>query len=63
MVPLIVDSVDEGGHSSYWGSDIYYEMVAEKDRQVAGILQALEDTRTESGKLRLLVVVSRRFLK
>ena len=44
------DAVDGAGHSSYWGSDIYYEMVKQKDMQVAKILNALSTTKTSSGK-------------
>lgn len=44
------DAVDGAGHSSYWGSDIYYEMVKQKDMQVAAILEALATTKTSSGK-------------
>ncbi|XP_028405072.1 uncharacterized protein LOC114527579 [Dendronephthya gigantea] len=43
------DAVDAAGHNSYWGSPVYYEMTKEKDRQVAGILEALEKTKTTSG--------------
>ena len=42
--------MDGAGHSSYWGSDIYYEMAREKDRHVAAILNALATTKTSSGK-------------
>ena len=46
---LNIDSVDAAGHGSHWGSTLYYEMVKEKDRQVAGILNALAATKTSSG--------------
>ena len=42
--------MDAAGHGSFWGSDLYYEMAKEKDKQVAGILNALALTKTSSGK-------------
>ena len=46
-----LDAVDASGHASHWGSSLYYEMAKEKDRQVAGILDALDKTKTSSGKV------------
>ena len=43
--------MDAAGHGSYWGSSLYYEMAKEKDRQVAGILNALAKTKTSSGNV------------
>ena len=42
--------MDGAGHSSYWGSDLYYEMVKQKDMHVAEIFNALSTTKTSSGK-------------
>ena len=41
--------MDAAGHGSFWGSDLYYEMAKEKDKQVAEILNALLSTKTSSG--------------
>jgi hypothetical protein len=46
---LNIDSLDIAGHESYWGSPFFYEMAKEKDRHVAGILDALAATKTSSG--------------
>ena len=44
------DAVDGAGHGSYWGSDLYYEMVKQKDMHVAEIFNALTTTKTSTGK-------------
>ena len=53
--------MDAAGHGSFWGSSLYYEMVKEKDRQVAGILQALASTKTSSGNYILFTLISSLF--
>ncbi|XP_028405180.1 uncharacterized protein LOC114527671 [Dendronephthya gigantea] len=43
------DAVDDAGHRTHWGSDVYYEIVRQKDVQVATILNTLATTKTSSG--------------
>ena len=45
------DAVDGAGHSSHWGSDLYYEIVQQKEYQLQALVEALENTTTESGKV------------
>ena len=55
LVCFFTDAVDDAGHKTWWGSDVYYEIVKQKDAQLAGILNALAETTTKSGEsLRLL---------
>ena len=43
------DAVDDVGHHTYWGSDVYYEIVRQKDAQVAAMLNSLATTKTSAG--------------